>query len=137
MNSILSRLSTILALTAILAMGAPSSAAAKKSSKNKSGGSSVSGKVVNKKGKGVSGAKVHIAHHSKKHQSHSKKTKTTAAAKPKTATKKHHHGVTSGAGGKFTLAKVHAGSHMVVAHLKHAGSGHAKVTVSSGKTAHV
>lgn len=120
--------------------------AAAKKAKPRAAKGSISGKVVHGHGnKAVAGAKVHVVH-PHRHQYHGatattrangKAKKGTAAAKNNKAAGKHHHGVTTGAGGAFTLKSVKAGSHVVAAHKRHVGRGHARVTVAQGKTADV
>lgn len=120
--------------------------AAAKRGKQRAAKGSISGTVVHGRGnKAVAGAKVHVVHQHR-HQHHAAtaatqangKAKGAAAARNnKAAGKQHHHGVTTGAGGAFTLKAVKAGSHVVAAHKRHVGTGHARVTVAQGQTANV
>jgi hypothetical protein len=131
----LGRLAGILAVAAWFLTAVPQAEAAKARLTRapvKHGGT-VTGTVVNAKGKPVRGAHVHLVnHHHKKKTSTANAVAKPAAAKLAAAHKSAHHGAMTTSKGTFALTASHKGSHMVVAHHKHEGSGHARVTLTNG-----
>jgi hypothetical protein len=99
----------------------------------------ISGMVVNHQKKPVAGAHVHVMHHRKQATAAAagQKAKAAKAVKPKAAAGKAHHGIMTGANGTFSMKHHHSGTVMLVAHKKHVGTGHARVTMGKGGTAHV
>ena len=116
----------------------PAAEAAKKKAKPAAAGK-VTGLVIKQKGKTpVAGASVHLAsrHH---HTKHVKKTataaKATVAKKGKAhKTAAHHGGSLTASDGTFALKAKHGTSHLVVAHKKHVGSGHARAAAGASVT---
>lgn len=138
-----------------LALAGPADAAIKKSARRASAAGVVSGIVV--KGHGnrpVAGAHVHLVGHHARHRRHSRSVSTVTPAGP--TTKKSHaakarvfravqhrhaavksRGVLTGRNGRFSLKAASGGSHLVVAHKKHVGSGHARVSLAAGQSVNV
>ncbi len=88
----------------------------------------IQGKVVDKDGKAVAGAKVKVmaeGKHHAKHEEGEKKEKSAAVAEAQTD-----------AQGDFTVS-VPAGEYVVMAMAKKVGMAHEKVTVTAGQTATV
>ena len=127
------KISSILTMVVVCCSLTPPVEAAKK--KAKANGGAVRGIVVRHHGKTpVGGASVHfaVAHHRAKHVKHARK----AGAKKVAAAKVRKNGAAAGgtrttANGAFTLAAARGSSHLLVAHKKHVGSGHARVTAGA------
>ena len=59
------------------------------------------------------------------------------AAQPKAARAHAHHGIMTAANGTFSMKHHHTGTVMLVAHKKHVGTGHARVSVAKNSAATV
>jgi len=129
-----------LPVEAVARPGADAQTTANKAKQRPAKGS-ISGTVVHgHANKAVVGAFVHVVHPHRRLQkavAAQAKAKARAAAPKANAAAKRRHGVTTGAGGAFTLNSVKAGAHVVAAHLRYVGSGHVSVTVAQGQTANV
>ena len=112
---------------------------AAKRQKMMAGGGSIQGIVIDHHKKAVAGATVRTVH-SLHHKAHSAANKPAAkAANVKKPGAKHHNKSTAitGAGGTFTLKSAHGGAHLLKAHKKGVGSGHAMAMVGGKKAARV
>jgi hypothetical protein len=127
----------ILPVTAALMLGfsgmsAQAAKAAKADKPDKNAGTgTVSGKVVDKDGKAVAGATVHLVKPEgrkagKQAAADNKGDRTPPVAKTKTDKD-----------GKFSMTAVPAGAYRVIARSEGKGRGNAQVTVETGKTAEV
>jgi hypothetical protein len=119
----------------LLALTGPTDAARAKVKAKVNAAVGIYGMVVNHKGKGVAGAHVHVAHH--KHRAMAVAKAKVNAVQPKVARAGVHHGTMTAANGSFSMKHRHSGTLMLVAHKKHVGTGHARVSVAKGATANV
>jgi hypothetical protein len=123
----------VLGLTVALALSLASYANAAETGK-------VTGKVLDKDGKGVAGANVALRTPPEKGEGKGGKAPAAAAPgdeKPKGDRQKPVAKTKSEADGSFTLADVPAGDYMLVAQVKGVGNAREKVTVKAGETAEV